>query len=186
MIRDTDIIDHYWQRDQRAISESDEKYGAYCRAVAMNIVGDERDGEECVSDTWLAAWNTMPPKRPARLPAYFAAICRNSALNIIRREGQAKRGRGELAAALEELGECVAGSEDVQQEVERRELVRAIDGFLARLDGTERRVFVSRYWHMAAVDDIARAAGFSHAKVTSMLHRTRRKLAAYLREEGLA
>lgn len=92
MIRDTDIIDHYWQRDQRAISESDEKYGAYCRAVAMNIVGDERDGEECVSDTWLAAWNTMPPKRPARLSAYFAAICRNSALNIIRREGQAKRG----------------------------------------------------------------------------------------------
>lgn len=161
MIRDTDIIDHYWQRDQRAISESDEKYGAYCRAVAMNIVGDERDGEECVSDTWLAAWNTMPPKRPARLPAYFAAICRNSALNIIRREGQAKRGGGELAAALEELGECVAGSEDVQQEVERRELVRAIDGFLARLDGTERRVFVSRYWHMAALETLADSVDFS-------------------------
>ncbi len=140
MISDADIIDHYWQRDQRAISESDEKYGAYCRAVAMNIA---------------------------------------------RRTGQAKRGGG-LAAALEELGECVAGREDVQREVERRELVRAIDGFLARLGGTERRVFVSRYWHMAAVDDIARAAGFSHAKVTSMLHRTRKKLAAYLREEGLA
>ena len=102
------------------------------------------------------------------------------------RGGVRNGGGGELAAALEELGEWVAGSEDVQREIERRELARAIDGFLARLDGTERRVFVSRYWHMAAVDDIARAAGFSHAKVTSMLHRTRRKLAAYLREEGLA
>ena len=103
MIRDTDIIDHYWQRDQRAISESDEKYGAYCSAIAVNIVGNERDGEECVSDTWLAAWNTMPPKRPARLSAYFAAICPSRALNIARREGQAKRGGGELARATEAL-----------------------------------------------------------------------------------
>lgn len=134
---DTRIIDLYWQRSERAIAETDAKYGAYCRMVALNITGDTRDGEECVSDTWLAAWNSMPQARPAHLSAYLAAICRNRALN------------------------------------------------LARLPVEERRVFVARYWHMAAVDDIARAAGFSHAKVTAMLRRTRKKLAEQLRREGL-
>ena len=92
---DTRIIDLYWQRSERAIAETDAKYGAYCRMVALNITGDTRDGEECVSDTWLAAWNSMPQARPAHLSAYLAAICRNRALNLARRRGRAKRGGGE-------------------------------------------------------------------------------------------
>lgn len=182
---DTRIIDLYWQRSERAIAETDAKYGAYCRMVALNITGDTRDGEECVSDTWLAAWNSMPQARPAHLSAYLAAICRNRALNLARRRGRAKRGGGEYTLALEELGECAAADDDPAREVERRELVRAIDAFIARLPVEERRVFVARYWHMAAVDDIARAAGFSHAKVTAMLRRTRKKLAEQLRRDGL-
>lgn len=97
---DTRIIDLYWQRSERAIAETDAKYGAYCRMVALNITGDTRDGEECVSDTWLAAWNSMPQARPAHLSAYLAAICRNRALNLARRRGRAKRGGGEYTLAL--------------------------------------------------------------------------------------
>lgn len=85
---DTRIIDLYWQRSEHAIAETDAKYGAYCRMVALNITGDTRDGEECVSDTWLAAWNSMPQARPAHLSAYLAAICRNRALNLARRRGR--------------------------------------------------------------------------------------------------
>ncbi len=141
---DTQIIDLYWQRSERAIAETDAKYGAYCRMVALNITGDTRDGEECVSDTWLAAWNSMPQARPAHLSAYLAAICRNRALSSARRRGRAKRGGGEYTLALEELGECAAADGDPTREVERRELVRAIDAFLARLPVEERRVFVAR------------------------------------------
>lgn len=184
-MEDLRIIELYWQRDGRAIEETDKKYGAYCRMIAQNILADARDGEECVNDTWLAAWNSMPDKRPARLGAYLAAICRNAALNCARRYTQAKRGGGQLELALEELGECIPAEADVAREVERRELVRAIDAFLSRLSAQERRVFVARYWHMASTNEIARAAGASDAKIRSMLFRTRKKLAAYLREEGL-
>ena len=110
---DTRIIDLYWQRSERAIAETDAKYGAYCRMVALNITGDARDGEECVSDTWLAAWNSMPQARPAHLSAYLAAICRNRALNLargrihscaggagrMRRGGRRPRARGRAARA---------------------------------------------------------------------------------------
>lgn len=181
---DGGIIELYWQRNSTAIDETDKKYGALCRALANRILGDERDGEECVNDTYMTTWQTIPDARPNKLAAFLAAITRRISIDALRRKGAAKRGTGEMPVALDELAEIIPARDDVEREVELRELTAEIDRFLDGLKGTDRDMFVCRYWLCASVKDIARRFDTSESRVKSSLMRTRNKLRQHLGEEG--
>lgn len=184
-MEDAAIVELYWQREERAISETKTKYGAYCHAIAQRILNDAGDAEECVNDTYLGAWNAMPPHRPTSLGTFLGKIARNLSLKRWRTRSAAKRGGGEAALSLDELEECVASTGDVGDGLEAEELARVIDAFLAGLAEDDRRMFVCRYWHFDAVGDIAQRFGFTQSKVKMSLKRTRDKLAGYLEQEGV-
>ncbi|MBQ8263623.1 MAG: sigma-70 family RNA polymerase sigma factor [Oscillospiraceae bacterium] len=182
---DARIIELYFERDERAISETDRKYGPYCRSIAYNILFSKEDSEECVNDTYLRAWTSMPPQRPNILSAFLAKICRGLSIDRWRRDRAEKRGGGETALALDELEYCIpAGSGDPADELELRELQKLYARFISSLSTTERRVFLCRYWYMDSIKSIAHRFGFTEAKVTSMLHRTRERFRAVLEKEG--
>lgn len=181
---DPAILDLYFQRDESAISETDLKYGRYCRRIAQNILNSESDSEECVSDTYFRAWNAIPPQRPENFPAFLGKITRNLSISRLRKSSAAKRGCGEYALCLDELLPALSPCDPVR-ELELRELTAYIDLFLAGLSEIERNVFVSRYWSLAPVGLIAERAGFTPSKTASMLFRTRNKLRKFLIKEGL-
>ena len=183
-VDDAAIVDLYWARDERAVAESQAKYGGYCLTIAGHILADGEDARECVNDTWLGAWNAMPEDRPKRLGAYLAAITRRVAINRWKAARTQKRGGGQTPLVIEELSECVPGGESAEARLEAEELGRAVAAFVRALPDTERRVFLCRYWYLDGIEDIAGAFGFSQSKVKSMLARTRKRLLAYLRKEG--
>ena len=184
-MEDRKIVDLYWQRDENAIPETAAKFGGYCRTIAYNILSDAEDAEECLNDTWLRAWNTMPTNRPNKLAPYLGKLSRWISLTRLREKTSLKRGGGETELVLDELAEAVDSGADVEKAVELKELNAALRRFLKSLGETERQVFLARYWYIASIAEIAEKFGFSESKVTSMLHRTRKKLLAYLKEEGL-
>lgn len=184
-LEDAEIVSLYWQRDERAIRETQTKYGGYCRAVARRILPDAQDVEESVNDTWLAAWRSMPPHRPAMLNTYLGKLTRRCSLDRWRTQNRVKRGGGEVPLVLDELDECVPGGQDVARTAEQRELAKALDRFLDRLPGPERDVFVCRYWLLVPVKEIGARFGFGESKVKSMLARTRKKLRIWLEREEL-
>ena len=184
-MEDQDIVDLYWQRSDLAISETEQKYGRYCRSIAGHICAVPEDAEECVSETWWRAWNLMPDKRPAVLSAFLGRITRNLALDRVREQNRKKRGGGETSLALEELAECVPDRVDLERDMEDRELERAVGSFVAGLPETEKTVFVLRYWYLAPVSAISERLGCSQSKTKGILFRTRKKLKAFLQEENL-
>ena len=184
-MEDRKIVDLYWQRDENAIPETAAKFGGYCRTIAYNILSDAEDAEECLNDTWLRAWNTMPTNRPSRLAPYLGKLSRWISLTRLREKTSLKRGGGETELVLDELAEAVDSGADVEKAVELKELNAALRRFLKNLGETERQVFLARYWFIASIAEIAEKFGFSESKVNSMLHRTRKKLLSYLKEEGL-
>jgi len=178
------IVELYWNRSEQAVEETRTKYGKYCYSIALNILNSREDAEESVNDTYHAAWNCMPPHRPSVLATFLGKITRRISIDRWRKSQAVRRGGGELALALEELEECIAGNGTVEEELERQELIGLINCFLKTLPDTERRVFLCRYWYMDSVRDIAVRFGFSESKVTSMLHRIRGKLRMQLEKEG--
>lgn len=184
-MEDKDIVELFWQRSEAALPETQRKYGSYCRTIAYNILENDEDAEECVNDTWLKAWNSMPDHRPSRLAPYLAKLTRWLSLSLLRQRRRLKRGGGETALALDELSEVLSDGSDAQHELEIKELNAAVRQFLSGLNETEREVFLSRYWFLVGVKEIAARFGFSPNKISTMLHRTRRKLQTYLKEEGL-
>ena len=182
---DVHIVELYWQRSDRAILETSKKYGRYCQTIAYNICGAEQDAEECVNDTWFRAWNLIPPERPDVLPVFLGRITRHIAINCIRTKSRKKRGNGEIALALDELQECIPGGTDPALAFEGKELKEAIGSFTANLPETERTVFILRYWYLASIAEISDKLKFSQGKVKTTLFRTRKKLATFLKEEGL-
>ena len=181
---DEKIIELYWQRSEQAIPETEKKYGSYCRTIAVNILENSEDAEECVNDTWLKAWNAIPPARPERLSVFLGRMSRWLALARLRDQKRQKRGGGETLLALEELRGLLPGGEDTAAQLERKELTEALNRCLKRLGETERDVFVLRYWFLLPVGQIAARFGFSESKVKSMLYRSRQKMQKMLREEG--
>ena len=161
-MEDSAIVDLYWQRSDRAIAETDRKYGRYCQTIAFNICGTREDAEECVSDTWFRAWNLMPDQRPRGLTAFLGCITRNFAINGVKERNRLKRGGGETSLALEELEEGLPGPGE-----------------------QEKKVFVLRYFYLVPVAEIAERLRFSQSKTKSMLLRTRTRLRRFLQEEGL-
>lgn len=183
---DNKIIELYWNRSEDAISETAAKYGGYCYTIAYNILSNNEDSEESVNDTWLAAWNSMPPKKPKLLAAFLGKMTRYISLDRWKNRTAAKRGGGEVPLVLEELEECISGEDSVEREYLKKEFAMMMNAFLEDLPETERKVFLSRYWYMDSIEDIADRFSFSESKVTSMLHRTRGKLRYLLEQEGIA
>ena len=181
-MEDQGIVELFFDRSEQAIVETDQKYGAYCRSIAWNILQNHEDSEECVSDTWLRAWNAMPPQRPRVLRQFLAKITRNLSLDRFRAGHAQKRGSGEVPLALEELKECV-GSGDPATEAERTLLAQLIDRFLQTLTQRDRGVFLRRYFYIESHKDIAARYGMKEAKVRLCLSRTRQRLREYLRKE---
>lgn len=183
-MEDAQIIELYWQRDDTAIEKTDEKYGAYCYTVANRILNSHEDSEECVSDTWLRAWNAMPPQRPQLLKMFLAAITRNLSFDRVKAAQSQKRGGGALEVALDELGECVDGRCSVEAAVEGQALGACINAFLGTLAVRERVIFLRRYFFVESSGEIAQRCGMSAGSVNVSLHRTRAKLREYLQKEG--
>lgn len=182
---DQKIIDLYWSRSETAITETDQKYGKYCYSIAYNILTNNEDAEESVSDTYMAAWKAMPPRRPSILASFLGKITRHLSIDRWRSRNRYKRGGGEIVLALEELEDCIADSQTVEMALERKQLAVVFNRFLDSLPEMDRRVFLCRYWYLDPIADIAGYYGFSVSKVTSMLHRTRKKLRTTLEKEGL-
>lgn len=185
-LEDSKIIDLYWARKEQALAETDAKYGSYCRTIARNILRNFEDTEECVSDTWLHAWNSMPPQRPGILSAFLGRITRNLSFDRCKYRQAAKRGGGALPLALDELGECIPSAQRVEYALEQKELAAAIDRFLRTLPEKDCNLFLRRYWYVDSISVIADRYGMKENTVKSILFRTREKLRKFLGEEGIA
>ncbi len=181
---DQAIVELYLSRSEHALSETATKYGAYCYSIAYNILANREDAEESVSDTYLAAWSTIPPKRPVILSTFLGKLTRRISIDCLRKRTADKRGGGENDLVLDELSSCIAGNENVESAYIYKELAECINRFLDSLPQTERNVFLCRYWYLDSVADIASYFGFSQSKAASMLHRLRRKLRVQLEWEG--
>lgn len=184
-MEDKKIVDLFWMRSEQAITETATKYGKYCHSIAYNILANNEDAEEAVNDTYMGAWNSIPPHRPSILRTFLGKITRRISLKKYRDQNRDKRGGGEVALVLEELDECVASPVTVEGEIMAKELGKALNRFVSELPDIERKVFMCRYWFMDSIDTISRDFDFSNSKTKSMLYRTRMNLLAYLREEGL-
>ena len=181
---DRTIIRLYWNRDEQAIPATAEKYGRYCGAIAKNIVGSMEDAEECVNDTYLQAWNSIPPHRPSVLSTYLAKITRRISIDIFRGRTRQKRQGSEYALSLTELGECVSGGNTTEEIVNVKLLADAIGIYLRTLPEEARNLFLSRYYFLDSLKEAAACCGMTEGKAKSLLHRTRLGLKEYLRKEG--
>ena len=183
-MEDNQIVALFWDRSEAAVAETAAKYAGYCHTIAYNILEDQGEADESVNDTYLAAWESIPPQRPAVLRTYLGKLTRRISLKRLRARNARKRGAGTVSLALEELAECTADS-DVAAEVELEELARALDRFLERRTQEERTVFLGRYWYFVPLAELSGRLGCSQSRVKSMLHRMRKQLADFLKGEGL-
>ena len=181
---DEKIIELYWQRNEDAITETASKYGMLCRFITGNILASDRDCEEVVNDTYLAAWNAIPRQRPSRFSVFLSRIARNLALKRFDHDFAAKR-NPEALCSLEELGDCVSGRENVENEVENRRIENLISSFLREQPEDKRHVFILRYWYFEPISTISRRIGFSESKVKSMLFQLRKSLREFLESEDV-
>ena len=183
-MEDSDIIELFWRREEDAVTQAAKKYGGYCRSIAGNILGSREDVEECLNDTWLAAWDSIPPQRPKALPVYLGRITRNLALNRCKAKTARKRGGGQTELVLDELRECIGA--DVRAELlEGIVLQDVINGFLRRQFPVRRAVFLRRYWLMEPIADIAAALGLRQGQTRTILYRMRRELKEELEKEDI-
>ncbi len=183
-MEDTEIIALYWDRDERAISETAEKYGNYCHSIAYRLLQNTEDAKECVNDTYVGAWNTIPPHRPGLLSAFLGKITRRISINRLRDRNAGKRSAGQYTLTLEELSDCIPSGQRAEDLAETKELTRILNAFLATLATEERRVFLRRYWYFDSVKEIAKRFDCGQSKVKMMLKRTREKLLTHLKKEG--
>ena len=183
-MEDKAILDLYFTRDELAITETDRKYGGYCYSVANRILCSPEDSEETVSDTYWQTWNSIPPHRPNFLKLFLAKVTRNLAFTRWRKLSAAKRGGGETELVLEELAGCIPGTEQIDDQLNAKELVKAIRGFLDILPERDRAIFLHRYFFVEDADTISARYGMKRTTVNVILSRTRTKLKTYLTQEG--
>lgn len=184
-MKDKDIISLYFARSEDAISETDKKYGGYCRALTYNILGNPEDSEECVNDTYMRVWERIPPEKPVKLGAFVARIARNLAMDMLDRFAAAKRGGNSHALAYEEISECVPSKVSVEASADEHRLAELIEEFVTSLPWEKRTIFMKRYYHFCSVSEIAEQMLISESKVKMTLQRTRAKLKEFLEKEGI-
>ncbi len=182
---DSKIVQLYWERSENAIAETSKKYSKYCHYISYNILNNNEDAKECVNDTYMSAWNTIPPKRPECLSTFLGKITRNLSLNRYKQYAAQKRGSGQTVLVLSELEDCTPGSSGVEQIVDEMVLKETLNNFLKALPKTNRIVFVQRYWFLRTIKEISKQFDMSESKVTSMLFRIRNELKKYLEKEGV-
>ena len=182
---DQNIIELYYLRDERAITETQLKYGGYCMEVAYRILENRQDSEECVNDVYLRLWNSIPPHSPRSLRGFIAKITRNLALNRLRDNRIQRRGGGEMTVALDELSECIADTERVEEAYLQKELGEYINRFLRKLSARDCNLFLCRYYFLYSISEIAERQELNEAHVRTSLSRTRKKLKLYLEQHGL-
>lgn len=181
---DKEIISLLQKRDETAITKLRDTYGALCQTIAYDILGNREDAEECVSDTMMKLWTTIPPMQPDTLRAYLVTVVRSISISRYRAEHADRRGGGQTSAAIDELAETLSDEDAVERAVDQRALRAAIERFLDTLPPDARTVFMQRYYLMAPVKTIAREQGMSLGKVKMLLMRTRKKLQIFLSKEG--
>ena len=181
---DRNIVELYWQRDEEALQQTQAKYGAYLAKVSYNILSNYEDSQECVNDTYLAAWNSMPVHRPKILCTYLSKITRQLSIDVFRKRNAEKRRCSEYALSLEELGDTFSPEPTPEDALHGRLLDEAIRRFVDTLSGTSQRVFLGRYYFFDPLKDIAAYCGLSESRVKNLLYRTRQELKTYLQKEG--
>lgn len=182
---DHSIVDLYWARCESAIARTAEKYGRYCHAIAYRILGSHEDSEECVSDTFIKAWNAIPPERPEHLDAFLGTITRNLSLDRYRKNTAEKRNGGHTLLVLEELRDCLPDRRGDGCLDDALALSDVLNRFLSALPPQTRRIFLRRYWYFCSVKEIAAEDHLTEGKVKMLLLRTRRKLKQHLEKEGV-
>ncbi len=182
-MKDTTIIELFFNRDENAIRETDKKYGRYCFSIANRILFNRADSDECVNDTYFKAWITIPPTLPENLKIYLGKITRNIALNLYEKLHTSKRDDGQMPVILDEISEMI-GENKVEKEINAVLLTDSINTFLKELPKDKRKIFVLRYFHMYSIKEIAKQLNLSESNVKMSLSRTRDALGTYLRKEG--
>ncbi len=184
-LEDAKIIAMLFARDERAVAELSAQYGTLCRQVAVRILGNEQDAEECWNDVLLRVWNAVPPEHPQHFLSYLVKLTRNAALNLYEKQHADKRGGGQTAVALDELADCIPAPDDIEEQLSESETRELLRRFIRTLPDDARRIFILRYVYMLPVRDIADRCGMGISKVKVSLHRTRKALKEYLGGEGL-
>ena len=184
-MEDSEIISLFFARSEQAVAELDRQYGAAVKKTAANILSDRLDAEECVNDTYLRVWNSIPPQRPNPLVSYVCKIARNLALDRYR-SSRAEKRNGSLDLVLEEMEDCIPSTMNVETELEAKELTAAINRFLAALPREDRLLFVRRYWYGDPVSDLAAQTNSSANRISVRLFRLREKLRNTLKKEGFS
>ncbi len=183
-MKDSEIVNLYWKRNEEAIRQTQQKYGAYLSKVAYNILSDFEDSKECVNDTYLAAWKSMPPHRPDVLSTYLGKITRQLSIDVFRKKKSAKRYASEYAISLDELGDTFSDGTTPENVFDGKMLDAAINRFICALPDDVQRAFVGRYFFLDSLKDIAGYCGMKEGKLKSLLYRTRQQLKSYLVKEG--
>lgn len=184
-MEDKNIIKLYFERSETAIAETAAKYGKLLYTIANNILYNEEDTEECVNDTYLKAWEVIPPQIPEKLAAFLGKITRNLAISRYRHNSSKKRGGGQVEYALEELAECIPDKNTTEQAISDKLFLERMNAFLEELPAEKRKIFMQRYWYLRKVSEIAEEFSMSESKVKMILHRTRNTLKAVLEKEGI-
>ena len=184
MVDDHDLITLFFDRDENAIGEMQIKYGSFCRHIARSLLTSREDAEECVNETMLAVWNSIPPNRPKSFKAYVGRILRNKALSIYRKENAAKRSTA-MTAMLSELEDCIPSAENVEDRIEAKEITDAINMWLSALREQDRMLFVRRYWYGDPVQKLALEMGVSSNNAAQKLFMLRKQLKACLEKKGI-
>ncbi|MDR3270275.1 MAG: sigma-70 family RNA polymerase sigma factor [Peptococcaceae bacterium] len=180
---DNTIIDLFWSRSETAIAETNKKYGAYCMTIAMNILQNREDSNECLNDTYHMTWSAIPPQRPVIFPAFLGRIARNVSLNKYKARHTKKRGGQEMDVLLSELEHCLPAPNNVEAEYETGQVAKTISNFLYAMNTHDRIIFVRRYWYADSIAALAQRYQMGESKVKSLLFRTRNKLRVYLERE---
>ena len=185
MLEDAIILELFWNRSENAVKETAVKYGKYCTGISMQILHSESDAEECVNDTWLHAWNSIPPSRPSILKAYLGKITRNLSLDRWKHNTAQKRGGSQVDLMLEELGDCIPSADSVQMEVETKVIAELINRFLKEQSAMNRWLFVRRYWYGDSITELSQKSKMTESYVKTQLFRLRQKLKDRLEKEGV-
>ncbi len=183
-MKDEMIVEMYWRRDERAIEESDKKYGQPLFRLAYNILSDAEDSKECLNDTYLRAWSSIPPNRPHVLYPYLSKLVRQTSIDLFRRKSRKKRVTSQYTQSLSELEECVSKGDELQENFDEKILIEMINRWLKTLTPEARIIFLRRYYFMDSIKELSMYCGLSESKIKSRLFRLRGSLKKYLEREG--
>lgn len=184
-MEDEKIIELYWERSETAVEETSKKYHSYCYSIAFHILDNAADAEECVNDTWLKAWYSIPPNRPNRLAIFLGKITRNLSYDVWKRYHAKKRGYGEIPLILSELNECIHAADSVETIIEEKLLTESLNRFLLGLSERKQKIFLLRYWYALPVKNISAETGIPSPVISGMLFRLRKNLKDYLEKEEI-